>query len=102
MTRPNPFLVALVSGVLGALACLATTAVADEPKTITKTVTHNVVKTDPVKNCLYGFMTEYELIDSSGETGYVPSGCRGLTETQMNQVKLVLNNFLDSAIVDAS
>lgn len=85
MKRPNPFLVAIVSGVLGALACLGTLGMADEPK-------------DKVQECVYAVVRDFPTYTGTEPIGDTAKACKGLTEPQKKEAGKQLADFIDKSL----
>lgn len=85
MKSPNPFLVAVVSGVIGALACLGTLGMADEPK-------------DSVQECVYAVVRDFPTYKGTEPIGDTHKACTGLTEPQKEEVGKQLADFIDKSL----
>ncbi len=82
MKKLNPFLVAIVSGALGALACLATTAVAQE-------------EPDRVKECVYATVSAFPTLPAKT---VVPE-CESLSNGDRAIAYKMLDDFIESALM---
>ena len=85
MNRPNPFVVAVVSGVIGALACLGTLGMTSE-------------NPDSVQECVYAVVRDFPTYTGTEPIGDTNEACTGLTEPQKDEVGKQLANFIDRSL----
>lgn len=85
MNRPNPFAVAVVSGVLGALACLGTLGMTSETP-------------DPVQECVYAVVRDFPTYKGTEPIGDTHEACKGLSEPQKAEVGEQLADFIDKSL----
>jgi hypothetical protein len=82
MKKPNPFLVAIVSGVIGALACLGTLAAAEE-------------KPNRVQECVYATVSAFPTLPAKT---VVPE-CKNLSNGDRAIAYKMLDDFIESALM---
>lgn len=85
MKRPNPFAVAVVSGILGALGCLGVLQIQEKP-------------TDRVQECVYAVVRDFPTYTGTTPLRNVEKPCKGLSEPQQKQVRKILSDFIDKSI----
>jgi len=88
MKRPNPFLVAVVSGVIGALAVLGTLSVTEEP--------------NRAQECLYAAVSAYPSLPVTTSPLETLDVCKGLSGPQKQELRVMVNGFLESALIKSS
>lgn len=85
MNRPNPFAVAIVSGVLGALGCLGVLQIQEKP-------------TDRVQECVYAVVRDFPTYTGTTPLGNVEKPCKGLSAAQKKQAGKQLSDFIDKSL----
>lgn len=85
MNRPNPFAVAVVSGVMGALGCLGVIQLQEKPA-------------DRVQECVYAIVRDFPGYGGTTPLGNVEKPCKGLSEPQKKQVQKTLADFIDKSV----
>lgn len=75
MSKPNPFAVAVVSGVIGALACLGVTSISGPQK-------------DDVKDCVYA------VVKASPKPARELHECKSLDPGDYSKAEIILTDFL--------
>lgn len=88
MTRPNPFLVAVIAGIIGALSALFTYTQTTEP--------------DKVQECLYASVSAYPTMPVTTSPLETLDVCKGLSAPQKQELRVMVNDFLESALMKSA
>lgn len=84
MKRPNPFLVAVVAGICGALGCLGVIRAQEKPE-------------DKVQECVYAIVRDFPTYTGTTPLGDSERACKSLTAAQKKQSGKLLADFVDKS-----
>lgn len=88
MHRPNPFLVAIVSGIFGALGCLGIFSFQENQKK----------PENASERCLYAAVSAYPNWAGPGMLLDNLDACKGVSEPQKNTMRQMMKDFYESSL----